>query len=224
MDLVTKPLSTDLLYHVIFTEPMPELFETKGTTVLMQKLVKDFGIRLNQIKVNRELPSDNFLHFSIFEGATWFEVSYGLEEITARLRTPKHEEQVIRLYSTLANCFKQYSMSRQRMNIQQQLEVEGDSEAYLKSLNRQVPNGFENTLTGRGVFYTLRTPEHELTTHISVAASLFVPGGVFVSIENDFNPNKYGFQEAFTTVRDYRKFILKELEIRIEQGQQHGTA
>ena len=216
-ELIAQPIYTELFYRATFQEPIPDLFKEEGRTALLQKIVKDFGIRLNQIKVNRESPSDAFLTFPIFEGETWFDVSYGLEEITARLQRPKDEEQVIRLYSTIADCFKQYPMSRQRMNIQHQLGVQGDSGAYLKSLNPQAPNGFEDKLTGRGVFYTLGIEEHSLVVHISVAASLFVKGGVFVSIENDFNPNNYGFQRAFSIVKEGGEFVLKELGIHIEQ-------
>lgn len=216
-DLIVKPFYTDLLYHVTFHETIPYLFKEEGVTVLLRKIGKDFGIRQNQITVNRQSPSDALLTFSIFEGATWFNVSYGLEEIIARLQRPQDEDQVIRLYSKLGDCFKQYPMIQQRMNIQHQLESQGNSRAYLKSLNPQAPKGFEDKLTGRGVFYTLRHEEHSLVMHISVAASLFIKEGVFVSIENDFNPNKYDFQQALSIVKERREFVLNELGIHIEK-------
>ena len=85
------------------------------------------------------------------------------------------------------------------------------------SLNPNPPEGFKELLTGRGVFYTLRVPGDELSIHISVAASLFLAGGIFFSVENDFNPNKHSFADAVEIVRTHREAILKELDIQIQQ-------
>ncbi len=68
------------------------------------------------------------------------------------------------------------------------------------------------------MFYTLGIEEHSLVVHISVVASLFVEGGVFVSIENDFNPNNYDFQSALSIVKEGRESMLKELGIHIEKA------
>ena len=72
------------------------------------------------------------------------------------------------------------------MNIQEHLLTSGDVLSYLKSLNPNVPAKFEQLLSGRGMFYTLTVPDHELTIFITVANSLFVKGGIFLSIEMIF--------------------------------------
>jgi len=121
------------------------------------------------------------------------------------------------LYSKLADCFNPYPMNRQQINIQQQLGSEGDAAGYLMSLNPNPPEGFKKLLTGTGVFYTLSVPDDELSIHISVAASLFVPGGIFFSIENNFHPNKHNFADAVGIVKKHREEILNNLEIEIQQ-------
>lgn len=193
------------------------MFKDEEIAILMRKFVKDFKIHLNQIKINRESPSDNFLHFSVFRDQAWFEVFYGFEEVTATLKNPKDEKQVMELYSKLADCFNPYPMNRQLINIQQQLGTEGDAAGYLMSLNPNPPEGFKKLLTGTGVFYTLKVPGDELLIHISVAASLFIPGGIFFSVENDFNPNKHNFADAVRIVKKHREEILNNLEIEIQQ-------
>ncbi len=216
MELLIRPVITNLFYKATFPEPMSELYRSEGTEALLKRLVKDFGLRLNSIKFNRESLSDNFLHFSKFKGPSWFDVSYGLEEVTAVLNNPLDEEQVSDLYTKLADCFRQYAMSRQQMNLQQQLAVEGDVTSFLESLNPNIPSWFQGALEGRGAFYVLKFLDQQLRTHITVASSLYVKEGLFLSIENDFEPNKYNFKEAFRIAQDHHESILRELGMKLE--------
>jgi hypothetical protein len=216
MELVVRPVGTDLFYQASFSEPMLELVRDEVRESLVRNLVKNFNLRLNDIRFDTGTLSDNFIHFSKFEGISWFDVSYGLEQVRAIIRNAQKEEQVTGLYAKLAECFKDYPISKHQMNIQRQLSTEGDAASYLKSLNPEVPTAFENVLDGRGVFYTLKIPEHELKIGITLVSSLFVKGGLYLSIENDFSPNLYDFSEAFKIARKHHDFILKELNLRID--------
>ncbi len=217
MALIVKPVAADLFYHAVFSEPMFDLFRSDATQSLTRNIVKRFAISIDSIRFNREALSKNFIHFSTFDGPSWFDVSYGLEEVTATIRNPQKEEQVVDLYTKLAKCFKEHGIKRQRMNILRQLSTKGDASSFLKALNPQVPGGLEGLLKGRGVLYSLTIPDHQLKIDITLANSHFVPGGLFLSIESEFSPNKYSFERAFKVAKEYHDLAWKELDLKMEQ-------
>jgi len=216
MELIVKPVDTSLLWHIFLREPCTEKVSSDLNILLRCDFAKTFGLRLNDITVNFNSLSNDFIHFSKFYDQTWFDVSFGLEEVSARVRNPIDEKQVITLYNGLLKFINSDIIIRQNMNIQQHLSTSGDVLSYLKSLNPNVPAKFEQFLSGRGVFYTLTVPDHELTIFITVAHSLFVKGGLFLSIENTFVRNFHEFSNTFTVAKDQREFILHELGLRIE--------
>lgn len=217
MELLTKPVTTDLSYQAFFEDPLQLIKEFKEVLPysVHAKVAKDFDLSLNNIKIDNNAPANNLLHFSKFDGPSWFECSFGLEVVTANLKFAKDEKQGQDLYFKAAELFQQFPMKRQRMVIQQQLSTEGDSDEYLRSLNPNVPAKFVEKMTGRGVFYTLKFSEEELIAHITVAKSLFVENGVFKSIEFEFSPNKFNFADAYRIAKGHREFILDELKLRI---------
>jgi len=219
MELIVKPAGADLSYQAFFKDPERVIDQLKGEVLLsiQAKLAKNFSLRLNDIKTNAEAPSDNFINFVKFDGPSWFDFSFGFETVTANLWRALSEKQVTDFYFKASELFEHYPMNRQRMNIQQQLTPKEDATSYLKSLNPTVPANFEKRLAGRGVFYTLKVSEHELKIHITLASSLFVKGGIFLSIENDFSPNLYDFKKAFSIARDHRNFILEALKLQIHK-------
>jgi len=218
MELVVKPVDTSLLWHIFLREPCTEKVSGDLNILLRCDFAKTFGLRLNDITENFNSLSNDFIHFSKFYDQTWFDVSFGLEEVSARVRNPIDEKQVITLYNDLLKFIDTDIIIRQGMNIQQHLSTSGDVLSYLKSLNPNVPAKFEQILSGRGVFYTLTVPEHELTIFITVANSLFVKGGLFLNIENTFVGNSHDFSNTFTVAKDQCEFILRELGLRIEMG------
>lgn len=213
-ELTVKPVTTDLFYQVVFKEPIAEILKGGALIDLSVRVAKAFGLRLDNVKLNNDQVSGNFIHFSVFDGPTYFDVSFGLEQASARLSAPQSEEQVTSLHGRLFQFFENSAIISQQMNMQQQLSSTGDTKAYLASLNPVIPVSLEKYLDGRGVFYTLKIPEHDLTVHITLVSSLFVPGGLFFSIENSFRPNKYDFTCAFQVARKYHDLILTELDLK----------
>jgi hypothetical protein len=102
------------------------------------------------------------------------------------------------------------------MRIQVQCSTELDAELYLKKLNPNTPKKFDDFLFGRGVIFDLKNPEYDLTSHIVLSSSLFVEGGVYLSVEYEFSPNKYDFESAFKIIKDQNDFILEELNLIID--------
>ena len=217
MELVVKPIRTDLVYQIFFKESALELAKEESRISLISKILKAFGLRLNDIKSNNETPSNDYIHFSRFYGPSFFDVAFGLEEVSATLQTPQNEAQVVDLYGRLFQIFEKRPISFQKMTIQRQLSTEGDATAFLKSLNPHSPDNFEKLLHGRGVYYSLKIPEHELTIFITLVDSLFVEGGLYLSVENQFLPNLYDFENAFKITKDHYDFILKGLNLNIEE-------
>ena len=216
MKFVVTPVSTNLLYQVSFEEPRLELLKEEQRISIINKFLKAFGLHLDGIMLNEATPSHNYLHFSKFYGSGYFDVSFGLEEVEASFNAPQNEAQVADLYGRLFQTFGENSISYQTMTIQRQLSTEEDAMPFLGSLNPHCPSNFEKFLHGRGVYYALKFPNDELTIYITLVNSLFVAGGLFLSIENQFLPNKYDFQNAFKIVKKRYDFILKELNLKMK--------
>lgn len=216
MELLVNPVLTELMYRVFYREPMTELSTEKKRIPLINQILKIFTLRLNDLKFNAETPSNNFIHFSKFYGDTFFNVSFGLEETSAGLSRAESSKQVEDLYGKLFNILKGIQFSSQIVNINQQLSTKGDSLAFLESLNPYTPKDFEKKLTGRGVYYTLQIPEHDLKIFITLVDSLLVPGGIYLSIENQFSANRYNFDDTFRIVNEQYEFIKNTLQIKLE--------
>ena len=165
MDLIVKPADTFLVWNVFFKEPCADKVRSDLNIALRCDFAKTFELRLNDIKMNYDSLSNDFIHFSKFYGQTWFDVSFGLEEISATLRNPIDEKQVMTLYNGLRQFIDSDLIVRQRITVQQHLTTSGDVPSYLRYLNPNVPAKFEELLSGRGITYTLKLPD-ELTIYI----------------------------------------------------------
>lgn len=219
MKLIVKPLAVDFIYHAFFKEPLlTNIVNDEAQVMLLDKLTKNFQLRLNDLKFNREALSNNFIHFSRFEGLSFLDVSFGLEEVVALLRNPLNEVQVETLFSRLSEIIKDDSISRLLLIGRYQLSVEGDVSSYLQGLNPNTPTNFEKLLSGKGITYHLRIPKNNLSIYVSVVNSLVVEGGLFLSTEFEFFPYKHSFPQAFKIIRKYHDFILDELKLSFKLG------
>ena len=216
MGLIVQTVETDLAYQVFYKSPQVELSKENNRLKLTSNILEAFELRLNDLKYNHELPSNNIIHFSRFFGRSLFDVSLGYEEYTARLRNPHDKDQAFVIYGKLAQLFESIPVSKQTVIIQQQLSTEGDATAYLKSLNPSCPAKFKEILQQTGVHYTLKIPSHELTIHITLAGSIFIEGGLYLSKTLNFSPNIYDFKKAFEVSVEYHDFILSELGLKMK--------
>jgi len=110
MELIIKLISADINYHAAFKEPILSAAIDKPRVALIEKIMKSFHIRLNDIKFNNVRASDDFIHFYKFFGKCFFDASFGLEEVAARIGTPEDEAQVIDLLKRFCNLFKDYRL------------------------------------------------------------------------------------------------------------------
>jgi hypothetical protein len=215
MELITKPVDTFLVWNIVFKEPCTEKVGSDLNIALRRDFAKIFDVRLNDIRINFDNLSNDFIHLSKFYGRAFFNLSFGLEEISATLQNPIDEKQVMTLYNSLLQFINSDLIARQKINIQQHLSTSGDVPAYMRSLNPNVPVKFEKLLGGRGVSYHLKLAD-DLTIYITVADSMFVAGGIFLSIENNFSPKVHDPTKTFTVTKESCNFILHELGLRIE--------
>jgi len=205
-------------YTVNLKEPMLHVAEEKGRLSFVKELMNIFELRLNDIKFDANAPSDNFIHFYKFYGASFFDVNFGLEVITARLGTPIGAEQVRDLYGRLYKFFGKMPIAKQSMTIDRQLSKknEGEVDSFFESIAPYTPDKFKELLFGKGVIYNLQNVDHQLFSQTTVTKSLIIPNGVFLNMIFDFSPNKYDFEKAFEVAKSQHDFILKELGIEIE--------
>ena len=216
MELILKPATIDFRYRVVFKEPQFEIVKEGSWVLLLNKIIKNFGLRLNDIKFNNQAPSNDFIHFSKFYGPSFFNVFFGLEEVEAWLQVALEEAQAVELFGKLAQLFENNPIALQRITLQQHLSSDKDALAFLKSLNPNPPRRLEKYLRGTGVYYTLVISEHNLKIYITLVESLFIPGGLYLSIESEFSPNNYAPEQTFDIVKNYHEFILNELDLKIE--------
>lgn len=208
MNLLVRPSTAEIIYNITSREPN-SLDNINGNLI-----AKMFNLRLNDIRVNQNLPSDNLFNFSKFDNQTWIEASIGLEEATILVRHPKDVDDVRNHFSKVIRFFENLPTDRQKFTFKFQYEVlKGDSAAYLSFLNANIPSGFQDKIDGRGVSYTLRIPKFDLTIYIALASSIFIKGGIYLSIENIYYPSILTFEEAFKLTHDNSMFILRELGI-----------
>jgi hypothetical protein len=225
MELVLKPVTADVNYFASFKEPIIFLDDKDNLRPdLVKKILKTFELRLNDIKFNNQLPSNDYIHFYKFFGQCILDVSLGLEEVAARIGTPLNEEQVADLLSRLTKIIEDYPITFQRIGIQRHLETAGDVEKYLESLNPNVPDNLQKYLSGRGVIYNFRLPDHELTIQSIITNSLIVDNGIYFFTEFSFSPNKYDFDGTYKVVKTQYEFLLNELNLKIEdEGKNANT-
>lgn len=217
MGFVVTPVETDITYQVAFKEPNLEWIKEERRIFLIDQFLKAFELRLNDIKFNNETPSSNYINFSRFYNLTFFSVSFGFEEITAVVQRPQDINQTTSLLEKLSKVYENSPISKQKFTIRRHLAAEGNTNNFLQTLNPYCPGNFKELLHGRGVYYTLKIPEHELITYITLVSSLFVSGGLFFSIEFEFSPSMYSYKNAFKIVMEKYTFILKELNLKLEE-------
>jgi len=218
MDLIVQPVETDLTHHVFFEEPQLEFSKEDNRLRFLGNLLETFDLRLNDIKIKQNFPSNNIYHFSKFYGRAFLDVSLGYEEYRAQLRNPYDKEQASTLFGKLAQLFKSIPIKEQRVVAQQHLSTDGNATSHLNSLNPSCPENFKDILEQSGVHYKLKIPSHELTINITLVGSIFIEGGIYLDEAMFFSPNLYDFDEALDVSVEYHNLILKELGLVIEDN------
>jgi hypothetical protein len=217
MEFIVKSEYTELFYQAFIVDPLLEVTIEELRIPLIKKLLKTFDLRLNDVRFDVQSISNNYIHFSKYYGPTLFDVSFGLEEVSAKMTMPTDEAQVQKLFGSLAQFLKDSRLSRQKMDIKRQFSTKENAESFVRSLNPYMPDNFQKHVFGSGVVYHLKNSEHDLVSYILISNSLFVKDGIYLSIENNFFPNKYDFEQAFVIAKGQHDFILKELNLRIER-------
>jgi hypothetical protein len=89
-------------------------------------------------------------------------------------------------------------------------------EEYLKNLVPKIPEAFQDTLTGRGAFYTLQLPQDKLSSSITVSKSLYIPNGLFLAVEFAFNSFESGLMSAYKISKDRFEYIFTSLNLNVK--------
>ncbi len=216
MMLNVKPFKTDVIMHAQYKESMLGLAKEDSRISLVRRLQEAFGLRLDAIKFNNETISGNYIHITKSYGSALFALSFGLEETSANLYDVESGQQIVDSYGVLFKILDEIPIRTMRVNVSRHFETEGDLGSYLKSLNPQVPKGFETLLTGRGAFYNLRIPEQNLNIFLTIVNSLLVAKGLFLGIDYYFDSYALDFDGISGLVTKNDEFILKELELKIK--------
>ncbi len=213
MPLILELVDISINYFAAFKEPQLNQIKEESRINLVKKLTKNFDIRLNDLKFDTTSISDKFVKFSKLINRTFFDVSFGLEQISATLRNPVNMEQVEKLFSSLFEIIEEAPIELQRFVIQAQSNTKGDSKAFLQKLTPYTPDKFNNLIAGKGITYNLLFEEFNLNGFVTVSDSIILEKGIFVFVQFEFSPNKYTPNESSQVARDQFNFILKELDL-----------
>ena len=214
--LSVTPLDTSCQYTAVFSGPDLQQLREESKLDLIGRMINAFGLRFNELKFGPESPSNRLISFSKFYNPSFLDVSYGVEEVSASLRNPGSEDQLLDLFGKLSDLFSHLSVSVQRMILQQHCKSNGDTVSYLQTVSPYAPEAFSGLLDGRGVTYYLNVPDHNMLSHITVANSLFVQDGLFLYVQIEFSPNKYAFREAFRIANEHGRLVFTGLGLIVE--------
>lgn len=217
MSILFKPVAVDLFYKATFDELSLQKLKEDSRIDLFEQFANRFKLRFNDLKLNFDSASTKYISFSKFDDPSFFDVSYGFEEVSALLRRARSREQVADLFGELASTFQERSISVQKWIVDRQLTTEEDVKAFLKSFNPSCPSNFRKILKGKGIQYRIKIKEHDLESNITIADSIFYPGGIYLSIDSTFLPNKFSFAEAFEISVKHDDFIIDSLGMVIEE-------
>lgn len=209
--IVINPVSSDLEYIVVFEQPLFNYISTEWNLHVLGKMTRLFGLKLNDIKLNQLAPSDNIYHFTKYYGGSTFDVSFGLDQITSQIRNVSSEGQVLDLNLKLAELYSDATIVRQKFSLYQQAEVGGDVNEFLNQLNPWSPIDFNGVLVGKGANYHLEFQNENAELFFTVANSLPIKGGLFISGQLTFEPNKYDFKSSFDLGKTYYNSLVEKL-------------
>lgn len=213
MPLILEPADISINYFAAFKEPQLNQIKEESRINLVKKLTTNFNLRLSDLKIDPVSISDKFVKFSKFINRTFFDVSFGLEQILATLSNPVDMEQVEKLFCSLFEIIEGVPIELQRFVLQQQSTTKGDSKAFLQKLTPYTPDKFNNLIVGKGITYHFLFQEFNLKGFVTVSDSIILEKGIFLYVQFDFSPNKYTPNESFQLARDQFNFILKELDL-----------
>lgn len=213
MILTVKPFKTDVVMQINYRESMIGFAKEDSRLSLVRRLQEAFDLRLDLIKFNNETVSGNYIHFTKTYRSALFSLSFGLEETSANLWDVERGEQVAELFGSLFKILDEIPLRSLRVNMARHFSTDGDLEAYLVSLNPQVPRGFEALLGGRGAFYNLRIRDQNLNIFLTIVNSLLVTKGLFLGIDYNFDPYTIDFKGVLEIISKYDGFLLKELAL-----------
>jgi len=215
MPLILELVDISINYFAAFKEPQFNQVREESRINLVKKLTTNFDLRLSDLKIDTTSISDKYFRFSKFINRTFFDVSLGLEQVSATLNNPVNIEQVEKLLGSLFEIIEEAPIELQRFVIQAQSTTRGDSKAFLQKLTPYTPEKFNNLIAGKGITYHLLFKEFNLKGFVTVSDSIILEKGIFVFVQFEFSPNKYTPNEASQVARDQFNFIFKELDLSV---------
>lgn len=221
MEINIKLALSEAEYSLNYKETFFEGALEKARISLAKKLIKAYELKFNDLKFDGNQASNQLITFSRFYGDAYFEVAYGIENISSKINRLMDKEQCRQLFGTLYRIVKTKDnlFTLQKFSIKQHFEVHDSSTLdYLNSINPFTPPGFKNQLIGRGSIFELAVPDHELKIQVLLTSSLLVKNGIYFSIDFFFMPNQYDFADAFKISSSQYDFILNELNLKLDQA------
>ena len=198
--ICVKEESGDLKYSILYKDPLFNLGSEKTRNSVLKKIMDSFAINLNNIKHRNDLPSDKLYGFRKFYGETFVDVSMGVQELSVvitRLQDKQQAYDILNKIISIAKKIKGFEIAIQKLVLSQHYSSDEDTDIFFKNLNPVTPEGLADTITSQGIVYNLIDDENSCQITLLVNNSLTILGGIFISADLHFSPNKFSFPEMF---------------------------
>ena len=219
MDIHVKPVLADAEYQVEFKTTYLEGATEPARFDLTRKILKQYGLILNDLTFDANSASNKLLKFRKFYEKTLFDVSYGLDQIVVLVRRVENKEQLYKLLSGLYNIIKPKDdlFKTQKFILRRHLETVPSENAmdFMNGLQPLQPQTFIKSLIGKGLIHHYLMEEHNLNVQFTVANSMAIPNGLYLSIDATFEPNQYDFIDGFKVSEHVYLTILNDLRISV---------
>lgn len=212
-------VSTEAKYYASYSAPFFNLGTEQSRHSVLSRIMNLFGIRLNNIKFGTDTASEKFISFNKLLGNTFFNVSLGIEDFSVIIDRPKDETQIYNIINNVVDCVKPikgFDIGHQRIIIAEHFSTDENIDLYFNNLNPNTPEGFSDNLKNKGVSYRLFEEEFNCTTNIVVETSFLAKEGIYISVDLQFSPNNFSFNEMFKIAKGKYKEITSILNIEID--------
>jgi hypothetical protein len=213
-----SPVSADSSYTFYFKEPLIDLYKPSTRFDLIGRLLKEFRISIDDLKIETGKPSGQALEFSKFYGDIWLGVLIGLEKVEATFRPVPKDELLSKCCSGLYDIFGKDLLASYGMTVRAHLTVKEGAAAFLESLNPNVPPVLAPLVKARGVSFEFEIPQHELVIGVIITNSVVYSNAIYLALDGKFSSNRYSFEEACAYFRENVNRIGQAFSIELEKG------
>lgn len=215
MELILKPESADVQYHLFFTKPLMHLLYLDERFNLIENCIDTFSLRMADIVFDQSLGANSF-SFKKYISNSMLDVSLGADEAKVVLRNPANVEQAAELLK-LFNLLFESEEATKKIIIRRQLSSADNTEKYFSKMVSGLPTKMSNNIKSVGFNFELYYDEFNLKIKTIIEKSISLDNGVFEFFEFLFLDSTHEFDDIYKVTYDQYYQINKDLGLVVEE-------